>query len=274
MLAWVDRALVWAFDLGLSPLLALPPLAGLLVVSLATAVVMLLVVARTSNQAGIIAAKRGIHAALFEIRLYGDDLGLVARALGDVLWQNGRYLGFSLVPLAWMLIPVTLVVAQLQAFYGYAGLTPGEAAIITVTLRQAPGQPDEVTLEAPAGIRVDTPAVSLAASPEVLWRIVPTAAGEYMLTIRADGHSETKSLLVSERPARRSPWRGSTGLVDRLLYPSEPPLPGDSPFAAITVAYPAPGVDVLGWRMHWMIVYIVLTMAGAWLMARRFGVTI
>ena len=80
MLAWVDRTLVWAFDLGLSPLLALPPLAGLLVVSLATAVVMLLVVARTSNQAGIIAAKRGIHAALFEIRLYGDDLGLVARA--------------------------------------------------------------------------------------------------------------------------------------------------------------------------------------------------
>ena len=76
------------------------------------------------------------------------------RALGRVLWQNARYLGFSLVPLAWVALPLTLVIAQLQAFYGYDGLALGRPALLT--LRWSPGTAvpaaDAIGLEAPGGV--------------------------------------------------------------------------------------------------------------------------
>lgn len=254
-----------------------PPLASLLIVSLVTAVVMLLVVARTSDQKGLADTKRGIHAALFEIRLFADDPINVLRALGEVLARNGRYLRLSLVPLLWMGIPLVLVAAQLQGFYGYQGLTPGVPAIVTVELRQAATPADAtiaLVLEAPSEIRIDTDPVRLLGSNEVLWRIVPTAAGTYTLTIRDGDRAATKSLQVSASRARRSARRMQAGLADQLLYPSEPLLPDDGRIAAITVAYPEPGLDVLGWRVHWMIVYGLLSMACALILARRFGVTI
>jgi hypothetical protein len=274
----VNGALTAAFDAALGPLMGWPPVASLLVVSLVTAVVMLLVVARTSNQKGLATTKRGIHAALFEIRLFGDDPVNVLRALGEVVMCNAHYLRLSLVPLLWMAIPLVLVVAQLQGFYGYEGLTPGVPAIVKVELRQtassADVSADALVMDAPDGIRIDTAAVRLLGSNEVLWRIVPNAEGTYALTIRDGDRAVTKSLQVSASRARRSPRRLQAGLAGQVLYPSEPLVPEESRIAAITVMYPEPGLEVLGWRAHWMIVYGLLSMACALILARRFGVTI
>ena len=117
MLATLNSTLVWLGDWLLWPLLGLPPLVSLLIVSLATAVVMLPVIARTSNQARIAATKRRIHAALFEIRLFNDDPRAVLRSLGDALTANAVYFGLSLVPLLWMGVPLALVIAHLQSCF-------------------------------------------------------------------------------------------------------------------------------------------------------------
>ena len=67
VLGAVNAGLTAIVDLGLAPAIRVAPLATLLVVSVATGLAMLWVIGRTSNQAGISRAKRGIHAALFEI---------------------------------------------------------------------------------------------------------------------------------------------------------------------------------------------------------------
>ncbi len=275
-LEWVNGALAGLFDVILAPILGLPPLISLLIVSLVTAAAMLPVVARTSDQKRLAETKRGIHASLLEVRLFNDDLRAVLRALGDALRHNAIYLRLSLVPLAWMVIPLALLVTHLQPFYGYTGLVPDAAALVTVELRHAPNRTDAVSaaLEVPAAIRVETDAVRLASSNEVLWRIVPTAIGSYTMTVRVNGIDVTKTLHVSDRAARRSPKRVAAGLADQLLYPSERPLPGDSPVAGITVKYPEPGISVFGWRVHWMVVYAVLSMACALVLARRFRITL
>lgn len=66
----------------------------------------------------------------------------------------------------------------------------------------------------------------------------------------------------------------SAGLLDQLLYPSEPPLPDDSHIAAMTLAYPEPGIDVAGWRGHWTVIYVALSMGCVFALARRFGVAL
>jgi len=282
-LAGINAALTVVFDAAFVLLGALPPLAGVLFVSLVTSVVMLFVVARTSNQPGMAATKRAMHAGLFEIRLFNDDLVAILRALGEVLKQNGRYLLLSLVPLLWMVFPLALVIAQLQAFYGYEGLEIG-APVLVKAERHATAasggatRPDggtaPVGLEVPAQIRVDAGPVELVGSNEILWRIVPTTAGDFTLTVRAGDRSATKTVHVGGGVARRSPVRVSPGLVDQLLYPSEPPLDDTSPVTSVTVGYPEPGLDVLGMRLHWLIVFFVVSMAGAFVLARRIGVTL
>ena len=94
----VNAALRALFDALLLPFRSLPPIVGLLVVSLVVSIGMLLVFKRTSNQARLEAVKRQIHACLFEIRLFNDDLPAILRAQVEILRHNLRYLGLSLVP--------------------------------------------------------------------------------------------------------------------------------------------------------------------------------
>src|SRR5689334_20806394 len=126
-MAMLNAALGWLFDVLLRPFAGLPPLAGLAVVSLGTSIAMLLVVRRTSNQAGLDEVKRHIHAALFEIRLFNDDLRAIFRAQMEMLRHNVTYLRLSVVPMLWMIVPFVFVMAQLQFQYGYEGLDVGRA---------------------------------------------------------------------------------------------------------------------------------------------------
>jgi hypothetical protein len=272
-LAGLNAALVWLVDLLLAPLIGLPALLSLLIVSVVTAVAMLPVIARTSNQSRIAATKRRIHAALFEIRLFNDDPPAVLRSLGDALRANSVYFALSLVPLVWMGLPLALLIAQLQSFYGYSGLEPGKPALLNVSLRGQGADPvAAISLEAPPEIRIETSAVRLAAANEVLWRIVPTKAGDYVLTVRAGHDAGAKAVHVSNGVARRSPIRVSSNLVDQFLYPAEPPLSGADGIASIAINYPEAAIDVGRWHVHWLIVYVVLTMVVAFALARRFGV--
>jgi hypothetical protein len=249
---------------------------SLLILSLVTAAAMLPIVARTSDQKRMAATKRRIHAALLEVRLFNDDLRAVLRALGDALGHNAIYLRLSLVPLMWMAIPLALVIIHLQPFYGYAGLAPGVPALVKVELTSAGnrGDTNSAALEAPAEIRVETPAVRFPSSNEVLWRVVPAAVGDYTLTLRVDGVTATKTLHVSDRLARRSAARVAPAMLQQLLYPSEAPLFDHGPIRTIIVPYPEPGMAVFGWHVHWMIAYAVLSTGCALVLARRFGITL
>ena len=119
--------------------------------------------------------------------------------------------------------------------FGYSGLTAGDAVLLRAGVADTTRP---VTLEAPAGITVETAAVHLPSEREVVWRITPRATGTYELRVHAGGDVFTKTLVVSDAVARRSPVRPGTGFIERLLNPSEPPLPDAGGLASITVAYP------------------------------------
>jgi hypothetical protein len=276
--ASLNAALVWLLDTTLAPVIRGAPLAALVAVSVLTGLAMLVVVRYTSNQGAVTAAKRGIYAALFEIRLFNDDLGAVFSALRRMLWQNLQYLRYSFVPFAWVALPLTLFVVQLDAFYGYEGLTVGQSTLLTVRLQEntAPAtlEAGEYSLEPSGGIRVETPAIVFPGAREVSWRIVPTAPGDFTLTPRVGQMALAKRVHVSNDVARRSQARVAPGLVDQLLYPSEPPVPDSGGVTEIALAYTAPGLDVLGWRMHWMVLYVAISMLTAFAFAKRFGVTL
>jgi uncharacterized membrane protein (DUF106 family) len=281
----LNAVLASAFDLLLFPFRQLPPIVGLSVVSLLTAAGMLLVFRATSNQRRIEQVKRAMIAALFEIRLFNDDLPALFRAQGEMLKQNAAYLRLSLVPMLWMIVPIGLVAAQLEFQYGYAGLTPGQPALVKAHLRQsttplaepasgpaAVSPMSAASLEVPKEIRVLTAGAWFPATQEIIWRVTADLPGEYVLNAKFDGRTFTKTVDATDRVVRRSPVRVAAGFMNQVRYPAEPPLPDGAIVTSISVGYPSRSIRVLRWDLPWVIVYLVLSMAFAVALRKPFGV--
>jgi len=275
-MSWLNRALGTLVGAALSPMQSWPAEAGLAVVSLLVAIGMLLVFRATSDQRALAAVKRQIQAGIFEVRLFNDDLRALQSAAA-VLRHNLTYLRLSLAPLPWVIVPLVLLVAQLQFYYGYDGFTPGQSTVLTVRLKAAAvrgGAAPAVALEAPAGLSVQTPLVWISAEREAAWRIGFEAAEDHELRVVVDGHSATKRLRVSSRVGWRTPGRFEAGLVNELLYPAEPPLAPDSPIAAIEVTYPDRPFNLLLFSSGWMVAFFVMVIAFSLLLRSRLGVVL
>jgi hypothetical protein len=272
----VNAALRLAFDLLLAPFAAWPPIVSLVLASLLVSILMLLVFKRTSDQAALAAVKRRIHAGLFEIRLFNDDLRAILRAQGEILRHNLTYLRLSLWPMVFLLPPLVLVIAQLQFHYGYEGLRPGQRALLEVDLVPGAGggARPSAALDLPAGLRAETEAVWIRSESQLLWRLVAEREGDYELGLDVAGARLTKTVRVTPLTVRLSPVRVDPGFLSQLLYPAEPPLPSGSPVRAVHLSYPGREVSVLGHGMHWMIPFFALSIAFAFALRGLFKVTI
>ncbi len=260
----VNGLLNRVFELMLRPLGPLPILYSLAIVSLVTAIVILIVMRATSNQRALAAAKRQMYADLLEMRLFKDDLPAMWRAQLSLLRHNAGYLRLSLASALWTLVPVVLAVAQLQCYFGYSSVSVREPVLVTATLKSRGEFPNlAIALDLPPGARLDTPAIWFPALQQVVWRVVAESPGEYVLGVRAGAMRYEKTLQVSNGLARRSPVRPGARLIDEVWHPSEAPLPDSAPFASIAVAYPDRRIDVFGAQVRWITVYTVLSIGFA-----------
>ena len=277
-MSFINALLRLLFDALLLPFRDLPPMVGITVVSLLTAVGLLIVFKHTSNQKALEDVKRHIHAGLFEIRLFNDDFRAIMRAQRDILRHNLTYMRYSLAPMVWTLPPLILILAQLQFHYGYEGLEVGQDVLLKVQLEEgaySEGVKPAFDVDLPDGLSLREPAVWIPTLGEMAWRLTAEAPGDYEIDIRNETASATKTVRVMDNVVRRSPNR-VRGFINELIYPAEPALPRDGPIESITVTYPEAevSVGVFGLEMHWMIIYFVLSMVFAFALRGPFGVTI
>ncbi|HME68900.1 MAG TPA: hypothetical protein VKM54_03430 [Myxococcota bacterium] len=284
-MSFVNTLLRGLFDFLLFPFRTLPPMVGLFLVSLVTAVGVLLVFKATSNQERLATVKRQIQACIFEIRLFNDDLVAILRSQMDVLRYNFTYLRLTAVPTLWIVVPLLLVLAQLQFHYGYRGLEPGQTCLVKVKLRSGwekipalamvdPSGRPRASLEVPSGLAVETPAVWIPSERELDWRIRAEQWGDYEASLRLGGESYTKTVQVRQGVRRRSPVRLESGFLNQLLYPAEDPLPGNGPIESITLGYKDGTVSIFGWHLEWYIAFFGLSILLTFALRKPFKVTI
>jgi hypothetical protein len=276
-------ALLWPFQAW--------PLAGLTLVSLVVSLGLLAAFKLTSNQRALAAAKRRMQANLFELRLFQDDPRLVMRVAFELLLQQAVYLRYAFVPLVWVALPLAILAAHLHVRYGYDGLRPGHAALVTVRMKVAAGASGVVgaagsaangaarpaiTLDAPSGLRVETPGVWAAPLRETAWRVAAERDGDYELRISANAAAAaiTKRVRVTPLVVARSATRPSSSIWDQLWMPAEAPLPGDSPIEAIDITYPERAISVFGFPLHWLAVFVILSTLFAFLLRPVFKVVL
>ena len=249
------------FGLAVLPFRAMNPWLAMIVVSILTGLLMLAVFRWTSNQEGIRQTKEAIKAHLLELRLYKDSLAQQMRSQGRILRANGRYVLHALRPMLVMIVPVMLILIQLNLWFGSRPLAAGETAILKVKL--AAGRSalaSDISVDAPAGIVVETPPLRIEEEREIDWRLRAAAPGAYDLTLKLGPDSFTKSVRVGgSRLAPISNVRPGPSLLDQIFNPGEKPLPRALPVESVEVDHPERRLTLLGLRLHWLVAYFALS---------------
>jgi uncharacterized membrane protein (DUF106 family) len=267
------------FDLLQAPFVGLPAFVGILVWSIPVGVFALWVFGKTSNQARIAEVKRRIHAGLFEIRLFNDDLRAIMRAQGEILRHVLRYQALALKPMIFILPPLVLVMVQLHQFYGFRGLQPGDEVQLTVQLDSesvtADQRPD-FSLEVPEGLWPVMEPIWVPSLAQISWRLRVDDWGDWELPVRVNGAIYPKSIRATQELVRLSPERPPRTFIGQLEWPSEKPFETGDAVQSMTLGYADGSVKIFGWQFEWafawMVVFFVLTLVIALVLRKPMGV--
>jgi len=259
---WIFNSILGKiFEILFIPFRNMNPWVAMIVVSLLTALLMLLVYRYTSNQKGIKKVKNKIKAHLLEIRLFKDSMSISLKAQGKILLANFRYIALNFKPLLVMIIPIILIIIQLNFWFGYDSLKQGQATLLKVKLEDGynPLQ-QNIALDPSSDIKIETDPLRIEEDYEVNWRISPQSKGNHDLNVVIGSHSITKSFASELRALSRiSPIRYNHNFINNLLYPMERPIPKDLPVKSIEVIYPVRYLNLFGLNIHWLIAFFALS---------------
>lgn len=249
------------FEIIFLPFRQASPWFGMVLISLLTGLLMLFIFRHTSNQEGIRKAKNKIKAHLMELRLYKDNMRVSLKAYGYILLANLKYLSHSTRPMLVMIVPILLILIQLNLWFGYRSLDVGEEAVLKIRLEEAKNPlQTEITIEPAAGISVETPALRIEELREIDWRLRALDKGVHTITLRWENQSFSKQVAVGQnRLSKISALKAGASFLDQMFNPGEKPLPKNLGIRSVEVAYPAPGMNLFGWQIHWLIVFFALS---------------
>ena len=249
-------------------------------ISLVTALLMLLIFKLTSNQEGLKKAKKRVWARVLELWLFRSDFGLTLRTQKDVFLDTLRYLRYSLVPLAFMIIPVVLITLQVDYRFSRMPVPLNEQAIVKARVRSGDDEKLlRVSLAVPPGLTLKAQPVRIPSENEIDWLVVPQRAGEYKLTAEVDGEQFKKNFAAGTGIIPILPALEEGGRFSFLSNPVERPLPAGRYIESLEIGYPD---RPLGWFSHaiqfsraqWIIVFFVLSLVFAFLLKGLFRVEV
>ena len=253
------------------------PLTGLLFWGAVSGIVMAWIFGMTSNQQRLRELADETRAQLLAVKLFKHDLLVTFRCQWRLLKATGLRLWHSLPPTLVLLVPFCLVLIQLAQWYEFAPLAPGEAAVIQLDVASDRWDPfQDVQLDAPAEVVVETDSLRDSAAAQFAWRIRAAGPSSAVLQCRLGEHSVDKQLSVAVEGGPLTPVavrRPSTHWWDQALHPLEPPCPADGPMRAIDIQHGRRQTPIGSWNVPWWATFVLVSMISAWLFRRPLGVT-
>lgn len=260
------------FDAVLYPLGWLPPLWGLLMISILSGFGMIAVFKAVSDQNGISRLRRRMGGEILGILLHVSSPAAVMKFAGRLIWSNTVYLAILLKPLLVMAVPFVLIWGQLDSRYGAQGIP--EDAPVAVTLQYDEPIPERDRLGISAdGLELVPPLVMIDTLRQASFRVAALEEGTGKLNL--EGMEATVGSTARWNGSRVSRGFDATPSLWRLFTP-QVDVVKRVPGGPVSGWYSLPGVDyrVFGWHWSWAAVFLVFSMISALVGARLFKVRI
>jgi len=277
------------FDVLLVPLELLGDEMSLILVSGIFGVLALVVFKYISSQKGIKAAKDKIKGHMIAIRIYQNDLVVVAKSIAKVLLRNLQYVSLNFGPFIPLAPLFVFVVAQTVVRYGFEPLPvvtveeaearlPGQGTMLSIEFKEDQrSQARELEIVWPEGLHPTSKLVAIPSQGKAWQEFVATAPGDYEVELRVgDGPAVTKTVSAGTTElAYLQPERVS-GAFTAMMWPVEDTFPSESPIAHVKFTYPE---SDLGWLpmsglLGVLVIFVVASMVFAFAAIKPLGVQI
>lgn len=274
--AVLNKLLTSLFGLVYGPLQWLGPFWSLVGISWLAGIFLVWAFGKVSNQDAIRRTRDRLTGELIGLRLFSDDLVVFFRIQFQVLLWTLRYLRHSIVPMLILMAPTLLILIQLNYHYGLRPLAVGEQAVLKVKLRDATAltRGDRFSLTAPENLRIETDGVRIPELKEICWRIRGVSPGRFDVTVSDGQEKVTKRAAVGGRMEGVSSLRTGEDWMTSLLYPGEAPIPRPSAIESIEIRYPKLDLTFLGFRVHWLLLFLILSLGFGYACKGMLGVQI
>lgn len=269
-----SRVFTAAFDLLCLPLRGLPPAVALAAISCGSGVLLVWLFGRLSDQRRVREVRDRIRGNLIGVRLFRRDVAVVLRLQRSIAADTLRFLRLAAVPMIVLAAPVVPIAAQLHLRFAAAPIAPGDAAVVTATVRDASALDGPLALAAPAGVTVETPPVRIRATREIAWRVRVERPGRHVLRVTLGEETIEKTLVGGTGWGSVPQIRTGRGSLAVLFHPGEPPIPADHAVEAVEVACPPLDLRLLGLQVDWLVAFLVLSMATGFACKGLLGVEI
>jgi uncharacterized membrane protein (DUF106 family) len=258
------------------------PLAIVIALSLIVGLLMVILFGYTSDQKAIGKAKDQLKAHLLAVRLYRDQIPVVMGSYGKILRGTGRYLKLAFKPLLYVIIPITLLMVQVDRYLGATPIPPNAPFLLTVHLAASTTESastNDATLDLPPEIATTAPPVHVAADNEIVWRLVGSKEGKYEVKVAAGqtagvAATVTKTVCVGTDLPRISTVRLRGHFWQRMFSSAEPALPENSPIDSISINYPDRNIEIAGYGMNWIWLFFILSMIAGFVFKELLGIQI
>jgi uncharacterized membrane protein (DUF106 family) len=255
----------------LAPIARLPGWLSLTVISILLGIILLVIYKHTSNQKAIARVRNDIQANLLAIRLFKDCSQIPLKAQSGLFCSSFKLLILSLRPMLMMLIPVTLILAQLAGWFQVRPVRVGDDIIVQLELNKELDTFPRVQLQSPSAIDTVTGPVVIQSRKEMVWKLNAVDEGGYVLIFQVDDQTFKKEIIVGNGRLRVSPERPSQNLSDMILYPLERPFDADCPVQSIRIDYPPYSSRIVG-SEGWIIYLFAVSTIAALLFKSVFNV--
>jgi hypothetical protein len=269
----MERGLIQAArvvgESGMSLLGALPPLSGILCLSLLSALLFLLAARFLCPRRRLRRIKELISASIYELRLFAASPRRVLLAQGRMVRFIVEYLLCSLPPLAALLPLMAPLLTSASLRWEYRPPRVGEIVLVTISLE--PGSPlHALHLEAAdRALTLLPPIIHVPHRHQIVARLSASRPGTHELRVRLGGHEEKKRVEFGGKgPVSLNRSRAADG---SLLLSREPPL-ADREIQRIEVEHPSRELRWLG--ISWPVLYALAVIVFVIAFRRRFGVVL
>jgi hypothetical protein len=241
------------------------PRYALVAVACLTGLGMVVAYRYTTNGAAIRRSKDRMQAHLLALRLFQDVPGVVLRAQARLLRASLAYMLHSLPALLVVLVPMVVLLGQLDARLGWRPLRPGESFVLTGRVADV-ATLTRWSVRVPPGLTLATPPVRSTGDRAIAWRLRADTAGTFAPQLLLDGHAFDKAVAVGTDLVPVSPARARADWLAWVWQPAEPPLPSDAPLETIEVTYRRRTLDFGVFEGEWLGPFLVLSLVAALVM--------